>query len=47
MLVWQAVAAQEIWTGASFSEAAIKSLCCEMEILLAEKYNGIRNGDKS
>jgi shikimate dehydrogenase len=39
MLVWQAAAAQEIWTGASFDESTIKSLCCEMEILITKKYN--------
>ena len=47
MLLWQAAAAQEIWTGVSFNEADIKSICIEMELLIGEKYSGVGNGDKS
>lgn len=34
MLVWQAAAAQEIWTGARFSPEAIDALCGEMAGLI-------------
>jgi shikimate dehydrogenase len=38
MLVWQAAAAQEIWTGARFKEDDIKTICSEMESFLNQKY---------
>jgi shikimate dehydrogenase len=38
MLVWQAAAAQEIWTGTRFKEDDIKTICSEMESFLNQKY---------
>lgn len=43
MLVWQAAAAQEIWTGAHFDENDILPLCREMETLVSLRYD---NGGK-
>lgn len=38
MLVWQAAAAQEIWTGAHFKNEDIEELCGKMAELLANKF---------
>lgn len=43
MLVWQAAAAQEIWTGTHFDEEDIKSLCGEMETLILKRYSPAHN----
>lgn len=37
MLVWQAAAAQEIWTGARFNPGAVDALCGEMAELIRRK----------
>lgn len=48
MLVWQAVAAQEIWTGAHFQNDAVLKICGEMEELLKTRYSGgAESGDRS
>jgi shikimate dehydrogenase len=41
MLVWQAAAAQEIWTGAYFKEDDIKAICRDMESFITGKYGGL------
>jgi shikimate dehydrogenase len=38
MLVWQAVAAQEIWTGAHFKPEDIDSVCRDMALLLSDRF---------
>ena len=43
MLVWQAAAAQEIYTGARFRETDIIALCRDMEALITQRY-GIAQG---
>lgn len=40
MLVWQAAAAQEIWTGARFAPADINALCGEMAALIPAPRSG-------
>lgn len=40
MLVWQAAAAQELWTGAKFDPGAVDALCAEMAGLILEKAAG-------
>jgi shikimate dehydrogenase len=40
MLVWQAAAAQELWTGARFRPEEIETLCHEMEVLLQDEFSG-------
>lgn len=38
MLVWQAAAAQEIWTGKSFSPADIDAICQKMRAYIKENF---------
>lgn len=38
MLVWQAAAAQEIWTGANFKDSDIRPLLSDMRVLIKKRY---------
>lgn len=38
MLVWQAIAAQEIWTGAHFKPEDIDTICRDMASLLSDRF---------
>lgn len=40
MLVWQAAAAQEIWTGARFAPEQVEALCREMAAFLQNEFGG-------
>ena len=38
MLVWQAAAAQEIWTNTTFNAFKIENLCNEMSEIIEKKF---------